>query len=45
MEQLHKDGEKSVGIRHFNDYNIIVLPTTKKRTFLLPDYSKMVREG
>ncbi|MEE1301199.1 MAG: hypothetical protein UHD64_00325, partial [Bacteroidales bacterium] len=30
ITQLKRDGEKSVGIRHLNDYNIITIPSTKK---------------
>lgn len=39
ITQLKKDEEKSIGIRHLNDYNIIQIPSTKKRVFMDSDYS------
>ncbi len=41
-EELYNKGEKSIGIRHFKNYNIIVLPGEKKRVYITPDYTKMV---
>lgn len=41
-EQIYKSGERSIGIRHFNDYDIIVLPIEKKRVNVFPDYSIML---
>lgn len=41
-KQIYEDGEKSIGIRHFDDYNIIIIPGEKKRTFITPDYSKLL---
>jgi len=43
-EQLYNDGEKSIGIRHFDKYDILVLPGEKKRVFITPDYTKMVED-
>ena len=47
LMQLEKDGEKSVGIRHLDKYNIIEIPSVKKRVFLECDYSilKNLKEG
>ena len=41
MEKMVKGGEKSIGLRMINDkkYNIIVIPSTKKRVFLDSDYT------
>ena len=47
ISKLKKDGEKSVGIRHINDYRIIEVPSIKKRVFMDSDYSilKTLNEG
>ena len=39
ITQMKEDGEKSVGIRHIGKYNIIEIPSTKKRVFMDSDYS------
>lgn len=39
VEQLKKDGEKSIGIRHLGKYNIKEIPSVKKRVFMDSDYS------
>lgn len=40
MEKMIKNGEKSIGMRMLdqNKYNILVIPSTKKRVFLDSDY-------
>jgi len=47
IKKLKEDGEKSIGIRHLNDYNIIEIPSTKKRVFMDSDYTilKSLKEG
>ena len=47
LMKLEKDGEKSVGLRHLEKYNIIEIPSVKKRVFLDCDYSilKNLKEG
>lgn len=47
ITNLKKDGEKSIGIRHLNDYNIIQIPSIKKRVFMDSDYSILLnlKEG
>ena len=39
ITKLKKDGEKSIGIRHLEDYNIYTIPSVKKRVFMDSDYS------
>lgn len=39
ITKLKENGEKSVGIRHLNDYNIIEIPAKKLTTFMKGDYS------
>jgi hypothetical protein len=39
LTQLKRDGEKSVGLRHLEDYNIYTIPSVKKRVFMDSDYS------
>ena len=39
ITQMKADGEKSVGIRHLDKYNIKVIPSKKKRVFMDSDYS------
>lgn len=39
ITQLKLDGEKSVGIRHLDKYNIKIIPSDKKRVFMDSDYS------
>lgn len=39
LTQLKQDGEKSVGLRHLEDYNIYTIPSIKKRIFMDSDYS------
>lgn len=47
VTKLKQDGEKSVGIRHLNNYRIIEVPSVKKRIFMDSDYSvlKTLQEG
>jgi hypothetical protein len=42
VKQLKESGEKSIGIRHLEDYNIYVVPSTKKRVFMDSDYSLLL---
>ena len=42
ITEIKKTGEKSVGIRHLNDYNIKVVPSVKKRVFMESDYSVLL---
>lgn len=42
VKQLKESGEKSIGIRHLDDYNIYVVPSTKKRVFMDSDYSLLL---
>lgn len=39
ITQLKQDGEKSVGIRHLDDYDIFEIPSVKKRVFMDTDYT------
>ena len=39
VKQLKEDGEKSIGIRHLDGYNIKEIPSIKKRVFMDSDYS------
>ena len=39
ITQMINDGEKSIGLRHLNDYRIIEIPSIKKRVFMDSDYS------
>lgn len=39
VTKLKENGEKSVGIRHLEDYRIIEVPSIKKRVFMDSDYS------
>ena len=39
IKQLKENGEKSIGIRHLEDYNIIEIPSVKKRVFMDSDYT------
>lgn len=45
MEKMVKDGKKSIGIKMLEDslYNIIMIPSEKKRVFLDSDYSILMR--
>jgi hypothetical protein len=47
VKQLKEQGEKSIGIRHLEDYNIIEIPSVKKRVFMDSDYTilKSLKEG
>lgn len=47
VKQLKEQGEKSIGIRHLEDYNIIEIPSVKKRVFMDSDYTilKFLKEG
>lgn len=40
--KLKKDGEKSVGLRHLEKYDIIEIPSKKKRIFMTSDYSVLL---
>lgn len=44
---LKEDGEKSVGLRHIGKYNILNIPSIKKRVFMDSDYSvlQILKEG
>lgn len=46
MEKMVKDGKKSIGIKMLEDslYNIVVIPSEKKRVFLDADYSILVNK-
>ena len=39
VKQLKDDGEKSIGLRHLDNYRIINVPSVKKRVFMDSDYS------
>lgn len=39
ISQMMADGKKSVGIRDLDKYNIIKIPSIKKRVFMESDYS------
>lgn len=43
MEQIVKDGNKSIGIKMLQEklYNILEIPSVKKRVFLECDYTKL----
>ena len=47
LSQLKADGEKSVGLRHIGKYNMIEIPSIKRRVFMDSDYSvlKNLKEG
>ena len=47
IKQLKEDGEKSIGIRHLDYYNIIEIPSVKKRVFMDSDYKilKSLKDG
>ena len=47
ITQMKNDGEKSIGLRHIEKYNIIEIPSVKKRVFMDSDYSilKTLKEG
>ena len=47
IEQLKKDGEKSIGLRHLEKYNIKEIPSIKRRVFMDSDYSilKQLEDG
>lgn len=42
VKQLKEDGEKSIGVRHLEDYNIYTIPSVKKRVFMDSDYSLLL---
>jgi hypothetical protein len=42
VKQLKESGEKSIGIRHLEDYNIYTIPSVKKRVFMDSDYSLLL---
>ena len=46
MEKMVKDGKKSIGIKMLEDslYNIVVIPSEKKRVFLDADYTILVNK-
>lgn len=39
VTKLKEDGEKSIGLRHLDKYNIKIVPSVKKRVFMDSDYS------
>jgi hypothetical protein len=47
IKQLREQGEKSIGVRHLENYNIIEIPSVKKRVFMDSDYTilKTLKEG
>lgn len=47
ITQLKNEGQKSVGIRHLDNYNVKILPSIKKRVFMDTDYSVLcdLKEG
>lgn len=42
ITELKKKGEKSVGLRHLNNYNIKEISSVKLRTFMKSDYSSLM---
>jgi hypothetical protein len=42
IAKLKLDGEKSIGTRHIDKYNIKTIPSTKKRIFMDSDYSSLI---
>ena len=42
VKLLKENGEKSIGVRHLDDYNIKVIPSIKKRVFMDSDYSLLL---
>lgn len=42
IQQMKKDGKKSVGVSAFGNYNIIEIPSVKKRVFMDSDYSVLL---
>lgn len=44
MEKMVKDGKKSIGLKMFEDksYNIIEIPSVKKRVYLDSDYTVLI---
>lgn len=44
MEKMVKDGKKSIGIKMLEDtlYNIMIIPSEKKRIYLESDYSELL---
>lgn len=48
VKHLKEDiGEKSIGVRHLEEHNIIEIPSVKKRVFMDSDYSilKQLKDG
>ena len=47
IKKLKEEGEKSVGIRHLNKYNIIEIPSEKMRVYMRSDYRilSLLQEG
>ena len=45
ISQMMIDGKKSVGIRDLDKYNIIKIPSIKKRVFMDSDYSFLIKEN
>lgn len=43
ITQMKQDGEKSIGVRHLDTYNIKQLPSVKKRVFMDTDYSLLTQ--
>lgn len=41
--KLKSDGEKSVGLRHIDKYELFELPSVKKRVFMDTDYSILTK--
>lgn len=38
-EQIYNDGEKSIGLRHIGKYNLIEVPSEKKRVYMESNYT------
>jgi len=38
-EQIYNSGEKSIGLRHVGKYNLIEVPSIKKRVYMESDYT------
>lgn len=47
IKELMDEGEKSVGVRHMESHDMIVLPSVKKRVYLDTDYTPLasLKEG
>lgn len=41
-EKIHNSGEKSIGLRHLEDYKLLDIPSIKLRVFMKTDYQKLM---